>query len=86
MTFPKPLRLPRRPPARRKHIEERNKLLAGGCQLLALALFGAGLLAPLFNQTLIAPLSEKVIIGVLVGLSESAAFAALRYIPFPEEP
>ncbi len=80
------MKLPKPPPIRRKHIEERNKLFAGGCQLLALAMFGAGLLAPLFNQTLIAPLSEKIVIGLLVGLSESAAFAFLRYIPFPDEP
>lgn len=80
------MKLPKPPPIRRKHLEERNRFFAGGCQLLALALFGAGLLAPLFNQTLTAPLLEKIAIGVLAGLFEGAAFAALRYIPFPDEP
>ena len=80
------MKLPSPPPARRKHAEERNRLLAGGCQLLALALFGAGLLAPLFNRALIAPLWEQIVTGILVGFFESAALLLIRYIPFPDEP
>ena len=75
-----------KPPATRKHKEERNKLLAGGLQLLALALFGAGLIAPLFNGALNAPLWMKIITVLVAAISEGAAFIALRYIPFPDEP
>ena len=75
-----------KPPATRKHKEERNKLLAGGAQLLALALIGSGVLAPLFNRTLVAPLWEQIVIGVVAALLESTAVLLLRYIPFPNEP
>ena len=78
--------LPKLPPPARKHTEERLKLAASGLQLLALALFGAGLLAPLFNSALTDPLWAKAVISILAGLAESAAFKALRYIPFQQDP
>ena len=71
------------PPSARKHTEETLKLVASGFQLLALALLGAGLIAPFFNNALNAPLRIKLATAFVAVISESAALLALRYIPFP---
>lgn len=85
------MRLPRlpiskAPPVTRKLIEEQLKLAAGGLQLLALAMLGAGLIAPLFNGALTDPLWMKAITVSVAAICEGAAFTALRYITFQVEP
>lgn len=80
------MRFPPKPPLSAKHAEERLKLAASGLQALALTLFGAGLIAPLFNAALSIPLWMRVAAAICASVSEGAAFEMLRYIPVPNPP
>ncbi len=77
--------IPRKPKPTRRHIEEQLKLVAGGCQLLALSLSAAGVVAPFFNSALDAPLWIKAIVVSIAFILEGVALTVLRYIPFPDE-
>ena len=86
MPFPKvPSRL-RLPPRNPKHTEERLKLLAGGFQLLAIAIVGAAFIAPLFNATLGAPTQTTNQAAFVAALLEGAALFLLRCIPISTTP
>jgi len=54
------------PPVHPRHKEERLKLGASGCQLVAIAIVGAAYIAPEFNSNL----------GASPGITASAAFVA----------
>jgi len=73
--------IPRRPPLQPKHTEERLKLAANGLQALALLLFGAVLLSPLLNASVVAPLWVRGAAFMFSGACELSAFILLRYIP-----
>lgn len=72
--------LPPKPPLSDQHITERLKLAASGCQSLALALFGAGVISPLFTA-LNTPWTYRVVAGLLAAILERAALEFPRYIP-----
>ena len=80
------MRLPRKPPLAPKHREERLKLAASGLQALALALFGAVLIAPAFNAQLAAPVWVKLALSAIASVAEGLAFFVLRYIPAKSDP
>lgn len=69
-----------------RHREEMLRLAASGSQLLALALIGGALIAPLFNTALAAPWTTTLSAAIAGGLSEGAAFVAVLYIPFNTAP
>jgi len=75
------MRIPPKPPASAKHIEERLKLAANGLQALTLALFGTSILAPLFNVTQAGMGWKTIVAALIAGIAENAAFELLRYIP-----
>ena len=64
------MRLPSKPPLSPKHREERLKLAASGLQALALALFGAVLIAPAFNAQLAAPVWVKLALSAIASVAE----------------
>jgi hypothetical protein len=80
------MRLSGMPDTTPRHREEMLRLAASGFQLLALALIGGALIAPLFNPAIGAPWSTTLSAAVAGGLSEGAAFLALLYIPFNAAP
>lgn len=73
-------------PAPAKHTEERLKLGAGGCQLVAIALVGSAYIAPLFNVSLGASIGVTAAAAGVAALLEGAAMKLLGYIPLPSEP
>ena len=60
-------------------------MLANGCQVLALALTGAGLIAPAFNRTLHPDPLSVLIGGILIMCFEVLAIVILGYIPVNRE-
>jgi hypothetical protein len=64
---------------------ERLKLLANGCQVLALGRAGAGLIAPAFNRTLHPSLLSVFIGCILIMCFEVLAVVLLGYIPLDRE-
>ncbi|WP_231866542.1 hypothetical protein, partial [Acetobacter malorum] len=72
--------LPPKPPLSDQHITERLKLAASGCQSLALALFGAGVISPLF-AALNTPWYYRLAAFFAASISERAALELLRYLP-----
>ena len=82
-------RIPRRlllPPRDPKHTEERLKLLAGGFQLLAIAIVGAAFIAPLFNNALGASARTTLQAALVAAVLEGAALFLLRCIPIATTP
>ena len=74
-------------PAAAKHSEERLKLAAGGCQLIAIALVGAAYIAPMFNTSLGASIWVTAAAAGVAALLEGVAMKLLGYIPIvPEVP
>ena len=76
------MRRPRMPPLHPRHREERLRLGAGGCQLIAIALVGAAYIAPVFNPSLGATIGTTAAAAVIAVAFEGAAMRLLRYIPF----
>ena len=72
----------RMPPLHPRHKEERLKLGAGGCQLIAIALVGAAYIAPVFNPSLGATIGTTFLAAVIAVAFEGAAMWLLRYIQF----
>ena len=77
--------IPRKPPRAPKHTEERLKLAASGLQALAIALFGAAIVAPLL-VTHAALGWTNAITAFTASIAEGAAFELLRYSPTSPEP
>ena len=69
-----------------KRNEERLKLGAGGCQLIAIAICGAAFIAPLFNTTLNPPYARMFGAAVVAAVLETIAMRLLGYLPIPAEP
>ncbi|WP_215767214.1 hypothetical protein [Gluconobacter cerinus] len=75
--------LPPRPPNSTQHITERVKLFASGCQSLALAILGAGIVAPLFTGAAV-PMWQRLAAALAAAAFEIAAWTLLGYIPNTE--
>ena len=69
-----------------KHNEERLKLAAGGCQLIAIAVVGTAFIAPLFNPAMSAPYSRIIGAAVVAAILEGVAMKLLGYLPLPAAP
>ena len=63
--------------------EERIKLAASGCQLLAIAIIGSGFIAPLFNPALDAPHARLYAAAATAAVLEGIAMILLGFIPDP---
>jgi hypothetical protein len=60
---------------------ERIKMMAGGCQLIAIGIFVAAIVAPIFNPSLPATLKSHAMGGVGFALFELLALRIMGYIP-----
>lgn len=70
------------PPFHPWNKEERLKLGAGRCQMIAIALVGAVHIAPVFNPNLGATIGTASAAAVIAAAFEGAAMWLLRYVPF----
>jgi len=66
-----------------KRNEERLKLAAGGCQLVAIAIVGAAFIAPLFNTILNPPYTRMLGAAVVAAILEGVAMILLGFVPIP---
>lgn len=64
---------------------ERIKLLAGGCQLIAVGTIVAAIVAPVFNPSLHATLKSQAMGGIGFALFELLAMRVMAYIPSNKE-
>jgi len=64
---------------------ERIKLLAGGCQLIAVGTFVAAIVAPIFNPSLHATFNSQAMGGIGFAVFELLAMRVMGYIPFNKE-
>ena len=72
-------------PAGRAVKTERIKLVAGGCQLIAVGIFVAAIIAPIFNPLLTATLKTHVMGGLGFAFFELLALRIMGYIPTDKE-
>ncbi len=72
-------------PVHPRHKEERLKLGASGCQLVAIAVVGAAYIAPEFNHALGASPGITAAAALLAAMLEGVAMKLLRYIPVAPE-
>jgi len=64
---------------------ERIKLLASGCQLIAVGTLVSSIVSPLFNPGLASTLKTHVTGGLGFGLFEPLALRVLGYLPAKED-
>ena len=64
---------------------ERIKLVAGGCQLIAVGTFIASIVAPIFNPIITTTLVSHVMGGLGFAIFELLALRILGYLPAPKE-
>lgn len=76
--------LPKMPEHTPKHTEEQLRLLATGCQNLALTLTAASVIAPMLNHSMSVPLWARVLVPPAAGLIEFLALMLIRYLPPPK--
>ena len=69
------------PPVHPRHVEERLKLGASGCQLVAIAVVGAAYIAPEFNPALGASPGITAAAAFVAAIVEGVAMKLLCYIP-----
>lgn len=64
---------------------ERIKLLASGCQLIAVGIFISAIISPIFNPLITASLKTQIMGGVGFAVFELLAMRIMGYIPPPKE-
>ena len=72
-------------PANDAIITERIKLVAGGCQLIAVGTFIASIVAPIFNPIITTTVVSHVMGGLGFAIFELLALRILGYIPSSKE-